>query len=184
MVDVQTVGVLVTATSVTVAAIYYIINLRETAKNRRVALTTSLMQSFISEEGSKRWMELINMKWSDYDDFEEKYGSRTNLDNFAKRNTVWRTCEILGYQYRQGLIDFGTLYAICNNAVPITWVKFKSVLDEQMKRGYSPKDTYDNFEYLAFEISKKMEKIDPNFRASGAFKPDEYYEAFGRSKPA
>ena len=183
MVDVQTVGVVVAATSVTLAAIYYIINLRETAKNRRVALTTSLMQSFISEEGSKRWMELLSMTWKDYDDFERKYDSSVNLDNFAKRNTVWRTCEILGYQYKQGLIDFGTLYAICNNAVPITWVKFKPVLDEQIKRGMSPKNTYENFEYLAFEISKKMEKMDPSYKASGAFKSNEYYDTLRRSKP-
>jgi hypothetical protein len=59
LVDLQLIGVLVTATSVTIAAIYYIVNLKETLRNRRVALATSLMQTFISEEGSRRWIDII-----------------------------------------------------------------------------------------------------------------------------
>jgi hypothetical protein len=180
--EIQAAYYMVAATGVLVAAVFYIINLRETAKNRRVALTTSLMQSFISEEGSKRFMELMNMEWKDMSDFDKKYDSSVNLDNFAKRNTLWNTCEILGYQYRCGLIDFGTLWAICNNAVPTTYVKFKPVLDEYKRRGWHPQNMYENFEYLAFEISRKMEKMDPSFKASGVFKSDEYYEAFRRGK--
>jgi hypothetical protein len=59
LVDLQLIGVLVTATSVTIAAIYYIVNLKETLRNRRVALATGLMQTFISEEGSRRWIGII-----------------------------------------------------------------------------------------------------------------------------
>ena len=153
-----------TAASVSVAAIYYIINLRETVNNRRIALTTSLMQSFISEEGSKRYMEIMNMEWKDMNDFDKKYDSSVNVDNFAKRNTVWNICEILGYQYRRGLIDFGTLYAICNGAVPVCYAKFKPIFDEDKKRGWHLQKDYENFEWLALEVSRKMKEMDPNYK--------------------
>ena len=87
------------AISVVLGVIYYTINLRETMRNRKVALTASLMQNFVSEEGSRRFIELLQMEWKDFDDYEAKYDSSVNLDNFAKRNTVWKTCDILGYQY-------------------------------------------------------------------------------------
>ena len=180
--EIQTAYYMVAATGVLIAAIFYIINYRETAKNRRVALTTSLMQSFISEDGSRRWIELMNMEWKDMSDFDKKYDSSVNPDNFAKRNAVWNICEILGYQYRCGLIDFGTLWAICNSAIPITYLKFKPILEEYKRRGWNPKGSYDNFEWLAFEVSKKMEEMDPSFKASGVFKSNEYYEAFRRGK--
>jgi hypothetical protein len=42
------------AISVVLGVIYYMYNMREMAKNRRITTTNALMTSFISEEGSRR----------------------------------------------------------------------------------------------------------------------------------
>ncbi len=62
---------MVAATGVLVAAVFYILNLRVSQRTLRINTTNNLFQSFASEEGQKRWIELMNMKWSNYDDLEE-----------------------------------------------------------------------------------------------------------------
>jgi hypothetical protein len=168
MVDAQTVGVLVTAVSVTIAAIYYMINLRETTRNRRVSLASTLMQTFISEEGARRWLDVVSAEWSDPKDFEAKYGGRTNPEYFAKRNALWNTMELLGKQYRSGLIDMETIWAICNTAVPNAWAKFKPLIDEN-RRTHAKGMYYTNFEYLALEVARMLYRADPTYRGNTAY---------------
>jgi hypothetical protein len=57
--EIQSAYYMVAATGVLVAAVFYILNMMETTRNRRMALTNNLMQNFTSEEGSKRWAELM-----------------------------------------------------------------------------------------------------------------------------
>ena len=81
MVDAQTIGVLVTAVSVTVAAVYYIMTLRVQQENMKTTLDTrqaQLFQSAYSRFSSKEMMlDFIKMnqwEWRDYDDYMEKFG--------------------------------------------------------------------------------------------------------------
>lgn len=75
LVVLQSLSYVAAAIGVCAAASYYIFNLRETTRSRRVALTNTLIQSFISEEGSRRWADMMNMEWKDFDDFYKKYDS-------------------------------------------------------------------------------------------------------------
>lgn len=87
MVDAQTFGVLVTAVSVSVAAVYYVMTLRVQQTNMKHTLETRQAQFFIqfyqngfgTVEGLKRWIEILHYEFKDYDEFEEKYGSENNL---------------------------------------------------------------------------------------------------------
>ena len=76
--EIQAIYYMVAATGVLVAAVFYILNMRETTRNRRLTLTNNLMQNFTSEEGSRRWLELMTMEWKDFDDFRAKYDSSLN----------------------------------------------------------------------------------------------------------
>jgi hypothetical protein len=178
----QTVSYIAGALGVCVAAFYYALNIRENTRSRRVALTNTLIQSFISEEGSRRWIDLMNMEWKDFDDFYRKYDSTVNPENYAKRNAVYNICDILGYQYLSGQLDLGTLWTICNMAVPTAWMKFGPIIEEYKKRGEIHKHAYEHFEYLAYELLKIMAKTDPTFKMSPIFKSDEHYRAFKRKK--
>jgi len=83
--EIQAAYYMVAATGVLVAAVFYVLNLRETTKNRRITLTNTMMQPFMSEEGNRLFIDLVNMKWSDLDDFMLRYDSKTNPENYAKR---------------------------------------------------------------------------------------------------
>jgi hypothetical protein len=162
MVDLQLVGILVTATSVTIAAIYYMVNLRETIRNRRAAFASTVMQSFLSEEGALRWVDLLSMKWTDFDDFVKKYDSTVNRENFAKRMAFWNTCDSLGYQYRTGAIDLETVYNVGGIWLLASWYKFKPII-ERYREWEWPTDRLANWEYLANAIEKLQKERDLNY---------------------
>jgi hypothetical protein len=182
MVDLQSASVSIAALSVVLGVVYYMINLRETTRSRRITLTNTLMQSFISEEGSKHFIDLMNMEWKDFDDFYRKYDSSVNPSNFAMRNTVWNICDILGYQYMSGLLDLGTLWTVCNAAVPTAWEKFGPIIEENKRRGGLYSHIYEHFEYLAYELSKIMANTDPSYKMAPIYKSDEYYREFKRKR--
>lgn len=174
----QSLSYVAAAIGVCVAVVYYALNLRENSRNRRITLTNTLMQPFLTEDGMRQYIDQLDMKWIDFDDFMKKYDSKTNPSNFAKRMSLWNTCEILGYQYRSGLIDMGTLYSVCAMLIPMLWMKFKPIIDEYKKFDYA-KNLFENFEYLASEISKYQAQRDPSFRGSKQyFKPEDYEKAF------
>jgi hypothetical protein len=93
----------------------------------------------------------MNMTWVDYDDFEKKYGSDYNLDNFSKRMWAWFSYDALGNLLRQGLADLDTIYNSSTISILWTWVKFKPVIEEQRRR-YNGRDTLTGFEYLSDEL--------------------------------
>ena len=165
----QSVSYIAGALGVCAAALYYSVNLKETTRNRRITLTNNLMQNFTSEEGIKRYNELTSMTWTNFDDFIRQYDSTVNRDNWMKRTIYWNACEVLGLQYKSKLIDFETLFAVCNTLVPSIWVKFKPVIEEYRIRGVIPEHMYENFEFLADEINRIMGERNPLFNASSTY---------------
>lgn len=150
------------AIGVCIAAFYYVINLRETTKNRRAALTNNLIQPFTTKEFAITWNVFNRMKWDSFDDFQKKYDSRTNPENFALRISFWNLCDSIGYQYRTGLIDIGTVYNVAGLWIAGAWFMFGPIIKEYRKSDY-PKDTYVNFEYLSEALNKMRLKKEPNW---------------------
>jgi hypothetical protein len=157
------------AISVVLGVVYYVFNIREQTLNRRVTLTNSLLESFSSREGYRLIGDLLSMKWSDFDDFVTKYDSTVNPDNSSLRASVFTRCEMLGRHYRSGLIDLGTLFSVCSDSIPQLWVKFKPIIEEYKKRKVYSKIEFENFEYLAGELTKLLEKRDPDFVYAPAY---------------
>jgi len=173
MVDIallQSVSYIAGALGVCVAAIFYILNLRISQRNmkttletRKLQFVTSITTQLLSEEGQRRYGELMNMEWTDYDDFEKKYGSDYNLDNYAKRMSMWNTFNTMGMLVREKLVESEVLYRI-NNIDPLfMWSKFKDVIAENRRR-YGGKDNFSDFELLNDEILRVKLGRDPSFR--------------------
>jgi len=148
-----------------IAAFYYILNLREQRRNRRVALTQSLIQNLNSVETLKIQGELMSMEWKDYDDFERKYGSDYNLDNYAKRMHFFYTFEAIGDLLRAGMADVETLYGVTMFTAIMIWQKFLPTLAENRRR-YTGKDGWSGFEYLVNELIRIRNKRNPNLVSS------------------
>ena len=161
--EIQAAYYMVAATGVLVAAIFYMVNLRETNKNRKITFTTSFMQQFYSKENSRRYIDLLGMRWTDDADYMSKYDSRVNPENFADRWSFLGMMDVLGYQYKTGLIDLETIYELNWAPIIMTWIKFKPIIEKYKKTDYG-EDQYANFELIANALWKiKMER-DPSWK--------------------
>jgi hypothetical protein len=151
------------AIGVCVAAFYYALNLRETTRNRRATFANSVLHDFLSEEGALRWVDILSMKWDDFDDYVKKYDSSVNRENFAKRIAFWNTCEAIGYQYRTGAIDLETIYNVGGIWIMSCWLKFKPII-ERYREWEWPKDASSNWEYLANALEKMQKEKDADYK--------------------
>ena len=116
--EIQAAYYMVAATGVLVAAAFYVLNLRETIKNRRATTTNNMLQFFYSEEGQQRYIEVLNMQWSDFEDFKKKFDSSTNTKFFAQRASTLSSFNALGQQYRNGIISLETFDDLTARARP------------------------------------------------------------------
>ena len=162
--EIQAAYYMVAATGVLVAAVYYIIVVRINQRNMRITLTNNLIQRLMTDEFMEKYTELVYMDWGDYDDFEKRYGSDTNPENFMKRVIVFSIYDSLGTLLKQGLADKDILYnSQMAYSCTYVWHKFRGVLEEN-RRLYSGADAWNGFEYLANEMVKMKRVRDPNYR--------------------
>jgi hypothetical protein len=113
-------------------AAYYIVMVRMNQRTMRITLTNNLIQRLLTDEFMKKVTELEYMDWTDYDDFERKYGSDTSPDNYTMHKIVWGTYDSLGMMLMKGLADKEILYnsTLAFSGIGI-WSKHREVLMEQ-----------------------------------------------------
>jgi hypothetical protein len=153
MVDVQSISIVLAALSFVVAVTYYAMNIMEIRRSRRITLTTTLMQPFMTVEGNREFGDLLTMEWSDLDDYNSKYDSRVSLENWAKRVSVWKRCDSLGLLYRKGLLDLETIGSGSLTLISDLWYKFKPVIEMYRKTDFH-RSAFENWEYLAEKLQK------------------------------
>ena len=168
MVDAQTIGVLVTAASVTVAAIYYVMNLRISQRNqelslraleqsakaqqmtldtRQAQLLMNIYQKWTEPEFEAAWTEIVTKwKWSDYDDYQAKYGL-ANPEYYRKSSMVAMYFEGIGVLVKNGFIDARLVEDLGSVYIVGFWQKLEPIYREFRVRMNSP-TTVEFVEYL------------------------------------
>jgi hypothetical protein len=53
----------------------------------------------------KKYFEIMNYEWKDYEDFEKKYGSDNNVEAASKRYSLWSDYNHVGTMMRKGIIS-------------------------------------------------------------------------------
>ena len=120
----------------------------------------------------------MNREWKDFD-FQKHYDSHVNPENFSERVAFWTELDILGYQFRTGLIDNETVYSTLRGQIVNGWVKFKPIIYEYKKKLEFLKDAYMNWEFMANKLSRIYKERDPPYKwDSSYFKSEEYDKAF------
>jgi hypothetical protein len=102
-------------------------------------------------------MDLLDSEWSDYNDYQKKYGASVNKDFYSKRFEVFEFLEGLGYLLHQGLIDIESVYFLMQIGTELQWQKWKPIIYEERKRLDNP-DWWIWFEHLANATVKFREK--------------------------
>jgi hypothetical protein len=162
LVVLQSLSYMAGALGVCVAAIYYVLNLREINRNRRASFANNLQQNFQNEDWQNRFMETMNMQWIDFEDFKRKYDSSVNRISYARRHSVLISYDNLAQQYRHGVIDLDSFTDIWAFGVVMCWYKYKPIIDAY--RGWQyPEGAFSDFEHLADMLQKRLTAKDPDF---------------------
>ena len=163
MIDYQTISIVFTGLSISIAAFYYINTLRSASKNQELQLETRQAQLFmqlyqrtIDEESNRNWNDHMRLQWDDYDDYERKYGAKS--DRSISLHTIWQQFNGVGLLLKQGLINKETAYGLTGGwRAVLIWLKWKDIIVEMRERYFNP-DYMDGLEFLGEEMMNYREE--------------------------
>jgi hypothetical protein len=126
MFDVQTIGVLVTAASVTVAAAYYVINIMNTNKARQLQVTMQIHTQFNNPQFWEDFFSFMEEEWSTVDEYREKY-----LKNPMREPHImmWATFESVRVLVAKKLIDVSVPYDLFGEMFFNFWDKASRLVE-------------------------------------------------------
>jgi hypothetical protein len=156
MVDITEISAIVAAAGVLVGVLYYILDIRNQAKKRQTDLTMRMYTSWVSEELTKPWLKVVNLEFTDYDDFKKKYGAylSDNPENAALLSVI-NSFTIIGLLLQKKLVD---PELVSHLPVSMTWNKVKPIV-EGVRKESNDRGWYVEFEYLYNEIKKREQKL-------------------------
>ena len=145
---IQTIGVLLTGVSVSVAATYYILALRNTNKARKTQLLLHIIERIDNKDYWKLYYEMLHhWEWEDFDDFWRKYGYETNLEDYSTYMEIHSINEGLGLLVKHDMIDVDMVNDWMGSLFTDVWNKMKPINDEFRKRYNAPR-RWEWFEFL------------------------------------
>jgi hypothetical protein len=96
---------------------------------------------------------LYQYEWTDYDNFLEKYGPRTNVAAWAKIQSLAQYFEGIGVMLQSNSVEIDQVYRLLSTQIIRCWEKLQSVILEQRQRELDPR-IYSSFESLYYAIKK------------------------------
>ncbi len=162
MVTIETISILFTGISISLAAFYYINTLRNTRKHQELQLETRQAQLFMQiydnfskTEFYRKYTEVIqNMEWKDAEDYERKYGD--DLESYSNVDTILLFFEGIGVLVEQGLIDVNLVARLISFNLIHFWEKMGPVYKARRERyGFPYIAEYNEWLYNAVKRVKK-----------------------------
>ena len=152
MVDVQTLSIAIASAGVFVAAIYYILQLRNQTRMRQSDLLMRMHLAFSSKEYCDAATKMMSTNYKDYDEFVEKYG-RVFAEGPVQSEFLMIAIffEGIGILTKRKLADINLVAELFN--VEVAWQKWKPLVEGIRKKTNNP-HTGEWFEYLANETKK------------------------------
>ena len=156
MLDITSISAIVAAAGVLVGVVYYILDIRHQNRVRQTDLTMRMYTSWVSEELTKPWLKVMNLEFTDYDDFKKKYGTylSDNPENAALLSVI-NSFTIMGLLLQKKLVD---AELVSHLPVSMTWNKVKPIV-EGIRKEFNDRSWYVEFEYLHGEMKKMEQKL-------------------------
>jgi len=153
LVILQSLSYMAGAIGVCIAAAYYTVVLREQRQTRQFQLLMQIREIDLTKEGQLDILKWRNMEWSDYDDFEKKYGSDVNPENYAIRMINTNVYHILGILIKNKAISSDLVYQYMGMDIIMDWNKYGEIIRTQ-RRLYNVPEFGIYWEYLYDEMVK------------------------------
>jgi len=143
---------IIQTTGILVGIVYYITIMRNTQKTRQREMFMQLYNQTYNSEEMKRFWQLMNLEWEDYDDFRAKYGPDINQQEAAVRTVIFNFFEGLGLLVKDNMVDVNTVYSLTGRRIIMVWFKFETIIEGLRIYADAGPDYLENFEFLANEM--------------------------------
>jgi len=158
MVDiVQTISIAMASAGVVAGIVYYAFQVRHQTKIRQADLIMRLHSQVCGKEFVEAYQKFSNLKFNDYNDFVEKYGS---LYAEGPEQTAVLMCamfmEGIGVLLHRKLVDVEVIQELF--PVESGWRKLEPILVGTRKQLGRP-GMYEWFEYLYNEVKNREKKL-------------------------
>jgi hypothetical protein len=151
---IQSISYMAGALGVFLGAVYYILNMRTQTRTREAQLFMQIYDHFREPEFMKTFSDIMDWQWSDYEDFEKKYGRKTNPEAWYNFGSMAGYFEGIGILVQQGLLDPNLVNSLLKAHIIWFWDKIKPISIEMRSRYKLPEmDQWK--EYLYTEIKKR-----------------------------
>ncbi|UCH37710.1 MAG: hypothetical protein JSV76_00580 [Candidatus Bathyarchaeota archaeon] len=98
-------------------------------------------------------------EWTDYADFQSKYGPQADLDAWAKIQSLTQYFEGLGVLVEEGSVSVQRVARLLDDQIIAVWEKLEAIIMDRRKREMNPKLS-DSFEALYYAIKKQEQQLD------------------------
>jgi hypothetical protein len=163
MIQIEYLPIVLTGIGIMASILYYASVIRNQNRTRQAQMFMQIYHQVSSKSFQRDWIELMNMEWEDYDDFERKYGSDNNPENFAMRASQWMAMNGVGAMLRDGLIEPEKLVRLVGQSSQFLWAKFRPIIIEWRVR-YGMPQGHQDFEYLAEALEKELIRMNEDFK--------------------
>jgi len=165
----QTIGILLTGLTVSIAAIYYTLTLRYTRKNQELSLkaqeqavetrqTQMFMQIYNQSHNDpsfiEAWQIISGAQWDSIEDWEH-WGS--NPANLLAGGRVGMFYEGLGVLVKENIIPIRLIALLMTGMTVRFWERYIPIIDEVRERRNYPR-LLSEAEYLYYELMKYLEE--------------------------
>jgi hypothetical protein len=165
MSEIETVSIVIAASSVIIGVLYYLLDIRNQSKMRQTEIETRQANLLIEIYNHYYTTDFLNdeneilfqWKWKDFDDFWQKYGPETNIKAFNKWDSMGTYFKGIGVLVRMNLIDLNLVDELMGTSIRLHWEKSGSIMKEFRKRMWP--HAYEWFEYLYNELQKREERL-------------------------
>ena len=151
-------AVILTGLGLTASIVYYANILNNANKTQQLALETRQTQLFMQilfhdrDKFARNYSKLIwEYQWNDFDDFWEKYGPETNMDEWEHIFSSWGYFQNVGILVQDGLVPIDFVEKGIGSFVINSWEKYEPIIVEARKRWGAP-NLLEPFEYLKNKI--------------------------------
>lgn len=156
MVDLQTISIVVAASSVVIGVVLALLQLRNLVRTRRADLVMRLSSTYGSHRMVKALLDVYSLQFKDYDDFLKRYGKPSNANPIFESIIMasWHF-ESVGWLVHEGIIDAETIRQT-STAISI-WEIIAPIL-HGLRKDLNQPETGKWFEYL-YNQMKQKEKL-------------------------
>jgi len=159
MVDISVFSVVIAAASVTVAAAFAILQLRNLVKARKMDLIMRLYLNWGEIEMKKSFSRVMATEITSYEDFTGKYGFYTSPEHTQIWTDIDRVCWFVngyGYLVYRGLAGVKEIDDLFGHGVILVWEKVNPLVEGLRKELNTPK-SWRWFEYLYNELRSRSD---------------------------